>query len=178
MYHDHYNIDKIGKIGLVLQTHFYYPKDPQKPEDVEAADRMIQFWVTVTGNILHQSINTNYTFQMGQYSHPIFSKTGGYPKIMVDVIRNNSLAEGLSGSRLPVITEHQKNLIRGTSDYFFLNYYSSAYAEFANATTARNFTKPSLLNDANVLTTQDVNWPVAASVWLRSIPDGLRKLLK
>lgn len=158
MYHDHYNIDKIGKIGIVLQSHFYYPKDPQKPEDVEAADTMIQFW-------------------LGQYSHPIFSKTGGYPKVMVDAIRKNSLAEGLSDSRLPVIDEHQKNLIRGTSDFFFLNYYSSAYAEPANVTTARTFTKPSLLSDANVFTVQDVNWPVAASFWLRSIPDGLRQLL-
>lgn len=96
---------------------------------------------------------------------------------MVDAIRKNSLAEGLSDSRLPVIDEHQKNLIRGTSDFFFLNYYSSAYAEPANVTTARTFTKPSLLSDANVFTVQDVNWPVAASFWLRSIPDGLRQLL-
>ncbi|KAG4078231.1 hypothetical protein HA402_011303 [Bradysia odoriphaga] len=131
MYHEHYNIDKIGKIGLVIQSHFYYPKDSKKPEDVEAANRMIEFW-------------------LGQYSHPIFSKTGGYPKLMVDVIRKNSLAEGLSGSRLPSL------LMRPRLEIFQSHPFCT---------------------DANVFTTQDENWPVAASSWLRSIPDGLRKLL-
>ena len=45
MYHEHYNIDTIGKIGIVLQSHFYFPKDAKKPEDVEAANRLLQFWV-------------------------------------------------------------------------------------------------------------------------------------
>lgn len=45
MYHEHYNTDKTGKIGLVVQSHYYYPQDPKKQEDIEAADRIIQFWV-------------------------------------------------------------------------------------------------------------------------------------
>lgn len=47
MYHDHYNIDKLGKIGPVLQSHYYFPKDPKKSQDVEAADKILQFWVSL-----------------------------------------------------------------------------------------------------------------------------------
>lgn len=46
MYHEHYNVDKSGKIGPVLQSHFYFPKDPKKTEDVKAVDRMLQLWVS------------------------------------------------------------------------------------------------------------------------------------
>lgn len=97
---------------------------------------------------------------------------------MEDIVRTNSLKEGLNMSRLPVLDEEQKKLIRGTSDYFFLNYYTSAYAEPGNVTTARTWPKPSFLNDANVFNTQNDSWPQAGSPWLRDIPDGLRKLLK
>lgn len=97
---------------------------------------------------------------------------------MEDTIRENSLMEGLNASRLPIINEEERDLIRGTSDFFFLNYYTSAYAEPANVTTARKWPSPSLLRDAYVFDTQNNEWPVAASYWLRSIPEGLRGLLK
>lgn len=97
---------------------------------------------------------------------------------MVDSISDNSRVEGLNVSRLPIIDEHQKELIRGTSDFFFLNYYTSAYAEPANDTTALEWPSPSSNRDAYVFNTQDDEWPVAASSWLRSIPKGLRELLK
>lgn len=97
---------------------------------------------------------------------------------MEDTIRENSLMEGLNESRLPIINEEERDLIRGTSDFFFLNYYTSAYAEPANDTTAREWPSPSLLRDAYVFDTQNNEWPVAASSWLRSIPEGLRGLLK
>lgn len=56
MYHEHYNIDTIGKMGIVLQSHFYFPKDPQKPEDVEAANRLLQFWVRLQFTLQTQLI--------------------------------------------------------------------------------------------------------------------------
>ena len=61
---------------------------------------------------------------------------------MEDIVHNNSIAEGLNGSRLPIIDEHDKELIRGTSDFFFLNYYTSAYAEPANVSTAKTGIPP------------------------------------
>ncbi len=97
---------------------------------------------------------------------------------MEDIIRNNSLDEGLDASRLPIIDEDEKNLIRGTSDFFFLNYYTSAYVEPGNTSTSRIWATPSFRSDANVFDTQNENWPVSASFWLRSIPEGLRGLLK
>lgn len=129
--------------------------------------------------IVLQRFNSVYSkIKLGQYSHPIFSKTGGYPKIMEEIVLKNSLMEGFNRSRLPTIDEDQKDLIRGTSDFFFLNYYTSAYVEPANITTAKNFPAPSFLKDASISDTQDDSWPVAASSWLRSVPKGLRGLLK
>lgn len=40
-YYDQYK----GKMGLVMNSGHTWPKDPNKPADVAAADRSIQFWV-------------------------------------------------------------------------------------------------------------------------------------
>lgn len=45
MYHNFYNADKTGKIGIVLNSYYTWPKDTNNTEDVAAADRNLQFWV-------------------------------------------------------------------------------------------------------------------------------------
>lgn len=56
-------------------------------------------------------------WQLGWFADPIWK--GDYPESM----RNKC------GDRLPKFTEDEKKLIRGTSDFFGLNHYSSAYVE-------------------------------------------------
>ena len=68
--------------------------------------------------------------------------------------------------------EETKNLIKGTADFYGLNYYTS------NIATQQNYTSPSNYNDAEVGTETKPEWPVATSTWIHSIPDGLRQILK
>lgn len=45
MYHNFYNADKTGKIGIVLNSFYTWPKDANNAADVAAANQTMQFWV-------------------------------------------------------------------------------------------------------------------------------------
>lgn len=112
---------------------------------------------------------------MGWYSHALFSETGNYPKVMIDTVGANSQNENRRKSRLPVFTEEEIAYIRGTSDFLGLNYYTSGFAELVDVPYAHN---PSRDRDQGTRGSSNSSWPVAASSWLRSVPEGLRALLK
>lgn len=52
------------------------------------------------------------------YSHPIFSKEGGWPPVMERIIAEKSKKEGLNHSRLPPLTQEEIELIRGLNNYY------------------------------------------------------------
>ncbi|KAJ6637735.1 Myrosinase 1 [Pseudolycoriella hygida] len=156
MYHNFYNLDKTGKIAIVLNSGYTWPLDANNPDDVEAAERTIQFW-------------------LGWFAHPIFSSTGGYPPVMTEVINANSEMENRTWSRLPEFTPEEIIYVRGTSDFLGLNYYTSSYA--TPATDQIGWPNPSFYRDRNTFTSVNETWPVAKSTWLRSVPQGLRDLL-
>lgn len=52
-------------------------------------------------------------FQCGWYAHPVYSKVGGYPPIMVESIAERSQAEGRAWSRLPYMSAEARDSIRG-----------------------------------------------------------------
>lgn len=121
--------------------------------------------------------NQIFILQTGWFAHPIFSRTGGYPPLMIDVVNNNSNAESRTWSRLPEFTADEITYVKGTSDFFGLNYYTSQYATPAKDASTR-WPNPSYYKDVNSIVSQNATWPVAKSTWLRSSPDGLRALLK
>ena len=59
-----------------------------------------------------------------RFAHPIF-KNGDYPDTMKWKVGNKSIAQGLEESRLPEFTEEEKEMIKGTGDFFGLNAYTS-----------------------------------------------------
>jgi len=59
LYRQKYKTQQNGQIGIVLNTDFFYPKDPQKPEDIEAANRA-------------------FDFMLGWFADPLFF--GDYPE--------------------------------------------------------------------------------------------------
>lgn len=114
---------------------------------------------------------------MGLYANPIYSKEGGYPEVVIKNVGENSRKENRRRSRLPQFTDAEKKLLRGSADFFGLNYYTSAYAEpsFNWPDWPPN---PSFGRDQDIFESKDDSWPIAKSTWLRSIPAGLRALLK
>lgn len=108
------------------------------------------------------------------YSHAIFTETGGYPDQVRRIVDANSEKEGLQVSRLPKFTANEIESLKGSADFFGLNYYTSFYVEEG---VAVNVTYPSFAADQNALLIANETWPVAKSWWLRSIPVGLRDAL-
>lgn len=90
-------------------------------------------------------------------------------------IAAKSIAQGLGTSRLPEFSTEEKAYIKGTSDFFGLNAYTTQYA--IDATGALSH-PPSYWNDQDVKTWHDEGWPKSGSSWLRVVPWGLRRLLK
>lgn len=56
MYRDNYYEQYKGKVGIVLNSGMTWPKDANKPADVAAADRSIQFWVSVLPYLIYSVI--------------------------------------------------------------------------------------------------------------------------
>lgn len=109
------------------------------------------------------------------YAHPIFSRTGGYPVVVTTNVDENSRKENRKKSRLPEFTAEEIASLRGSADFFGLNYYTSA---FASPGSHDWMPRPSFVRDQDITESHDSSWLVAKSTWLRSIPDGLRALLK
>lgn len=75
-----------------------------------------------------------------------------------------SAAEGFARSRLPTFTQEEIDYIKGTSDYFGLNHYTSRYAQ---DTEEPEYGDPSWEKDIGILQFIDDSWPESASDWLR-----------
>ncbi|XP_063700405.1 myrosinase 1-like [Culicoides brevitarsis] len=154
LYRSKFEPEQQGKVSITLNSRFFYPKNDQV--DQSFIDRALQF-------------------RLGLFAHPIFSETGGYPPVMMEVIARNSLEEGFTKSRLPEMTKHMKAYIKGTADFFAFNYYTSRIIE---PDLNRTLERISWEKDAGFLSSVNPEWIRAKSDWLYSVPDGLRDLLK
>ncbi|XP_041976042.1 myrosinase 1-like [Aricia agestis] len=70
---------------------------------------------------------------IGRFSHPIFSKEGGWPPTTEKLMRAVSRREGYSQSRLPAFTDEEKKFVQGTADFFSLNHYTTSMIRPARA---------------------------------------------
>jgi len=153
VYNDNYRSTQKGEVGIVLNSDWAEPRDPQNPLDLAASDRTLQF-------------------SLGWYGHPIF-KNGDYPEAMKEYIGNKSIAQGYPQSRLPAFTTAEKARIAGTSDFFGLNHYTTHYCfDAPNPNSEPNYDQ-----DKDVGSERDPSWPPSGSDWLYVVPWGLRKLL-
>ncbi|KAL4159062.1 hypothetical protein KRP22_006527 [Phytophthora ramorum] len=81
------------------------------------------------------------------------------------------------GDRLPKFTEEQKKLLKGSSDFFGLNNYSSSFAKpsdsykFGEVPAGGSF-----FEDEGVTAYEDPSWDPTAAPWNFVTPWGLKKL--
>lgn len=142
-----------GKVGITLNGGATFASNPDDPLDVAASDRSFQF-------------------SFGLYANPIF--LGGYPQVVIDRVNANSLAEGRPWSRLPEFTPEEIEYVKGTSDFFGLNYYTSRIVQHTDSPWGDN---PSRSRDESVHAYTNPDWP-SANGWLYSFPYGLRFIIK
>ncbi|XP_049838028.1 myrosinase 1-like [Schistocerca gregaria] len=151
LYDQEFRATQNGRVGITLSTDWYEPAEDTEA-CVDAQRRMFEF-------------------QLGLYAHPIFVD-GDYPAVVRERVDNNSRAEGRPRSRLPSFTEEEKQEIRGSSDFFGLNVYTTSLVM-----PGESGTSPSLELDSGVIRFYNESWPVSAAIWLRVVPWGFRKLL-
>ncbi|XP_051172505.1 myrosinase 1-like [Leptopilina boulardi] len=149
LYNNEFRKKQKGTIGIVNMCNSYFAKnkDPKLEDDA-------------------------FQFTCGWFSHPIFSKKGDYPPIMKKLIKEISLRKGWSKSTLPVFDKKWINYIKGSSDFYGLNHYSSEVVE-------RKINNGSYIwAEFNASFTLDPKWKMANSLWLAVVPEGFRKILK
>lgn len=108
----------------------------------------------------------NNNSQVGWFAHPIFSKNGDYPQVMIDRIEAHSKQQGFPRSRLPSFTQEEIERIRGTADFFGINSYTTVLVTRNDRNNSANFPIPSFNHDMGVVESIDQNWPNSGSVWL------------
>ncbi|XP_043929599.1 lactase-phlorizin hydrolase [Protopterus annectens] len=154
LYNSTYRKTQHGLISITINSEWAEPRNPSKQEDINAAHRFLQFYC-------------------GWFAHPIF-RNGDYNEVMKKRVKERSLAQGLSKSRLPEFTESEKERIKGTYDYFGFNYYTTAmvfnldYRPVVQSYDA----------DRGIGSVSDRTWLNSGSPWLKITPFGLRRILK
>lgn len=132
-----------GRIGITNNMDWREPRTTS-PADVAAAQRALEF-------------------QLGWYADPIFGNDGDYPPSMRAIL----------GDALPKFTPEQRKLLRGSSDFFGLNHYGTAWAfdsEEAGFCQCYCSTTEAAGPDGPA-------FPRAESVWLYAAGWGLRKII-
>ncbi|GAB0100978.1 hypothetical protein DMENIID0001_170940 [Sergentomyia squamirostris] len=157
LYRQDFQPTQQGKIGITVHSSWQEPKT-DSDEDKEASELAMQFY-------------------FGWFTHPILSTTGNYPQVMIDRIDTLSVQQGFPKSRLPKFTPDEVERIKGTSDFFGLNTYTTSLLSKNDPSNTAGHPIPSFYHDMNVVETKDPNWPRGSSVWLHVVPFGMYKLL-
>lgn len=117
-----------------------------------------------------QGSKRDMDFNLGWFAHPIYK--GDYPSVMRQVV----------GDRLPKFTDEELDDLKGSSDFFGLNHYSTRYARGIRASTNTD-EQPSnsdvgrtFFDDEAVIKEDDPSWDRTDMGWA-IVPWGLRKLL-
>lgn len=87
---------------------------------------------------------------------------------MVERIAEKSKEQGFLRSRLPEFTPEEVQYIKGTSDFFGLNHYST-YLVYRNVSVDGLYASPSYYDDRDVKTYQPSEWEHGASAFLKVI---------
>ncbi|PAA46689.1 hypothetical protein BOX15_Mlig019828g3 [Macrostomum lignano] len=95
------------------------------------------------------------------------------PEEMKTRIGNKSAAAGLPKSRLPEFTADEKAELKGSSDFFGLNYYTSSIAEHKILSNDGGY-----YDDQDLVSSLDPSWPGSGSIWLKVTPFGIREGIK
>ncbi|XP_019757500.2 myrosinase 1 [Dendroctonus ponderosae] len=156
IYQDEFQKEQQGKISLSSSVTWYEPAS-NSTDDQEAQDLALQF-------------------SLGLFAHPIF--VGNWPQVVIDRVGNRSALEGLPQSRLPEFTREEIDYIKGTYDWFGLNYYTTALAQLAYKVDDLPG-NASYDIDKGHISLVDATWKVSGTTsWLHQVPWGLTRLLK
>ncbi|KAF5307523.1 hypothetical protein FQR65_LT06878 [Abscondita terminalis] len=143
-----------GRIGIAVDCQWYEPGSNSN-EDIKAAERSLQF-------------------NVGRTVNPILSKDGDYPEVMKTFVNSRSKKEGFAKSRLPEFTKEEIESLKGSTDFLAVNHYTTYLVYHKNFEIG----EPCSNKDIEAKTVQDPTWPASHFVEFKTVPWGLRKILK
>ncbi|XP_072934968.1 myrosinase 1-like isoform X2 [Epargyreus clarus] len=114
-------------------------------------------------------------FEVGLYSHPIFSTKGGFPDSVVRIVGEKSAAQGFFRSRLPEFTPEEIEYVKGTSDFFGFNHYSSRFYSREKFEKGM-YPVPSYDDDIGAYYSY-MDYEKSAVIHVTVVPQGIRKAL-
>ncbi|KAJ9583081.1 hypothetical protein L9F63_022570, partial [Diploptera punctata] len=141
-----------GRVGIVFDGEWFEPADKASRADQDAAEFAMQY-------------------QFGMFANPIFSYEGDYPQVVKDTIEKLSLAQGYPRSRVRTLSGEEVAMIRGSSDFMGINYYTSRLVK------PGIWTDINTVPDKNVTLLADPNWPKTGSPYFQVVPTGIRSIL-
>uniref|UniRef100_A0A914XJU5 Beta-glucosidase n=1 Tax=Plectus sambesii TaxID=2011161 RepID=A0A914XJU5_9BILA len=158
IYEREFKNEQNGKCGISLNCHWKEPATSD-PDDQAAARRAFEM-------------------QLGWFANAIFSKEGDYPLLMREHMAELSKQEGRATSRLPKFTQQEIQSLKGSADFFGLNYYmahmvkSQKWSESTPNSCQR-------LRDGGYVEFFDPHWEQIGGKqsWIRNTPWGLRNVL-
>ncbi len=105
-------------------------------------------------------------FFLGWFADPVYF--GDYPQIMKDRL----------GNRLPQFTNAEKELLKGSTDFFGLNHYTTMYAADSSGVNGAGtvYGNGGLSEDQDVILSVNNDWGLTDMHWA-IVPWGLKKLL-
>ncbi|XP_053618473.1 myrosinase 1-like [Plodia interpunctella] len=116
-------------------------------------------------------------FMIGLCSHPVYSAEGGWPRIIEELVAEKSISEGYKNSKLPVFSSEEIEFIRGTFDFYSLNYYTARTVRRARAGEVVGpyplFGAP----DLDLVLGIRPHWKESHSASFQIYPEGLRHIL-
>ncbi|XP_046973082.1 myrosinase 1-like [Vanessa cardui] len=115
-------------------------------------------------------------FEVGLYSHPIFTSKGGFPERAIRRIAEKSREQGFPRSRLPEFSQEEIEYAKGTSDFYGFNHYSTKFYSRDNYKPGSN-PIPSYDDDIGADFTY-LDYEKGALPHCTVIPHGIRKALK
>ncbi|KAK4480870.1 hypothetical protein RD792_011722 [Penstemon davidsonii] len=138
-----------GKIGIVLNSNWLVPLDPNSDADVKAAKRGVDF-------------------MLGWFLDPVLY--GKYPDSMIEYVPNDNLAQ---------FSHQEAHQLKGSIDFMGLNYYTSNYASYsANPSKHEHYYKDQMVECSPFDKDGNPIGDAAGSSWLYSVPWGLYEHLK
>ncbi|XP_045761882.1 myrosinase 1-like isoform X6 [Maniola jurtina] len=141
-----------GKVSLTNQLMWFEPDDENEQESADLAQ---QLWG-------------------GVYTHPVFSKDGGWPPELEKKIAEKSRQLGYTGSKLPPFTQEEKELVRGTYDFFGFNFYTARTVRRAKAGEEVGPWPFTGCPDLDFILSVRPDWKPGATRWFFSYPRALR----
>ncbi|KAH9637946.1 hypothetical protein HF086_016372 [Spodoptera exigua] len=138
------NDPKYGKVTIVF---LYLWLAPATENDIEVT------------NLARQYVE-------GRYGHPVYSKEGGWPKELEEILANNSRNEGYPEPRLPPFTEEEKELVKGSFDFYALNHYSSLLVRKAKPGEVIGKTLVDGIEELGIVLESDPSWEKGDIKWL------------